>query len=247
MMNSKKSSRYQLIRYMVLGVLVGGLVLSLNYTKASAALNFIHITVDSVPAAKKVTVAPKVTQPGAQTIKGAPASKAAKSPNVITLRKTNGQDPVYVVDGEILSKSAMEAINPNTIESVNVVKAPTGAQQEDLVGKYGEGAGNGVIFVTLKKPKAIGISIRGGSATGQATGGDPLILVDNEALPKGKSIDDIPTDKISSVEILKDGAAKALYGAAAVNGVILIKTKEGAAATGIQNIQIRVNDSTTVK
>lgn len=39
MMNSKKSSRYQVIRYMVLGLLVGGTVLSLNYTRAAEVMH----------------------------------------------------------------------------------------------------------------------------------------------------------------------------------------------------------------
>ncbi|MBC9932593.1 M56 family metallopeptidase [Chitinophaga qingshengii] len=37
MMNSKKSSTIQLVRYVALGALVGGLVLSLNYSKASVS------------------------------------------------------------------------------------------------------------------------------------------------------------------------------------------------------------------
>lgn len=48
MMNSKKSSRYQIVRYLVLGLLVGGTVLSLNYTKVPAALHLRSIT-DTIP------------------------------------------------------------------------------------------------------------------------------------------------------------------------------------------------------
>lgn len=48
MMNSKKSSRYQVARYLVLGLLVGGTVLSLNYTKATSVIPFAHAK-DTVP------------------------------------------------------------------------------------------------------------------------------------------------------------------------------------------------------
>lgn len=49
MMNSKKSSRYHVIRYMVLGLLVGGTVLSLNYTRAAEVMHMNNVK-DTLPA-----------------------------------------------------------------------------------------------------------------------------------------------------------------------------------------------------
>ena len=42
-----------------------------------------------------------------------------------------------------------------------------------------------------------------------------------------RSIDDILPEEIESISVLKDATAKILYGAAATNGVVLIKTKRG--------------------
>ena len=53
---------------------------------------------------------------------------------------------LYIVDGKKLSdKAAIDSINPNDIESVNVLKG------EKAVALYGEAAKNGVIVITTKK------------------------------------------------------------------------------------------------
>ncbi|MRG49125.1 SusC/RagA family TonB-linked outer membrane protein [Chitinophaga sp. SYP-B3965] len=54
----------------------------------------------------------------------------------------------------------------------------------------------------------------------QLSSGDPLTLI-------GSSVAGINADDISTFEILKDAAATAMYGARAMNGVIVITTKKG--------------------
>ncbi len=56
---------------------------------------------------------------------------------------------------------------------------------------------------------------------------DPLIVVDG--IPFSGNIRDINPNDISSVEILKDASASAIYGSRAASGVILISTKKGTA------------------
>ena len=50
------------------------------------------------------------------------------------------------------------------------------------------------------------------------------------------SIDDINAFDIESMEILKDAASAAIYGAAAGNGVVLITTKSGASDKGRSSV-----------
>lgn len=69
------------------------------------------------------------------------------------------------------------------------------------------------------------ISIRGISTLSAST--MPLVVVDG--LPISGSMDDINMQDISSVTILKDAAAAAIYGAQASNGVIVIETKRAKA------------------
>ena len=53
--------------------------------------------------------------------------------------------------------------------------------------------------------------------------GAPLVLVDG--FPRG--ITNMTIEEIESIQLLKDGAATALYGASGANGVLLINTKRG--------------------
>jgi len=55
-------------------------------------------------------------------------------------------------------------------------------------------------------------------------GNSPLIIVDG--LPYD-DINDVASDDVASIEVLKDASATAIYGARAANGVILITTKRG--------------------
>jgi len=56
----------------------------------------------------------------------------------------------------------------------------------------------------------------------------PLVVVDG--IPFNGNINDLSQDDVSSVEILKDASATAIYGSRGANGVILITTKRGRTA-----------------
>lgn len=66
------------------------------------------------------------------------------------------------------------------------------------------------------------IRVRGGNSITQSN--EPLLIVDGTQV---SSIDDIPADNIESIDVLKDAASTAIYGARGANGVILITTKSG--------------------
>jgi TonB-linked SusC/RagA family outer membrane protein len=69
------------------------------------------------------------------------------------------------------------------------------------------------------------IFIRGGAST--APEGDaPLFIVDG-IVGQMRNISDLNPDDIESMQILKDAASTSIYGAAAANGVIIVKTKSG--------------------
>nr|WP_297015211.1 SusC/RagA family TonB-linked outer membrane protein [Prevotella sp.] len=64
------------------------------------------------------------------------------------------------------------------------------------------------------------IRVRGGGSITQSN--DPLFIVDGVQVSR---IDDIPADNIESIDVLKDAASTAIYGARGANGVIMITTK----------------------
>jgi len=74
------------------------------------------------------------------------------------------------------------------------------------------------------KPGATPTILIRGSRSISATN-EPLFVVDG--IPFNGNINDLNQDDVSSVEILKDASATAIYGSRGANGVILITTKRG--------------------
>jgi hypothetical protein len=69
-----------------------------------------------------------------------------KGLNIIT---SNGNKPLILVDDKETSEADMKKIDPNTIETMNVIKTDDDSQ----VKKYGEKAKDGVIIIKTKKTK----------------------------------------------------------------------------------------------
>ena len=77
------------------------------------------------------------------------------------------------------------------------------------------------------------IILRGGTTFDG--GGSPLILIDG--IPG--SFYALNADDIESIEVLKDAAATAIYGARSANGVILVTTKTGKAGRSSVNYRYK--------
>ncbi len=95
---------------------------------------------------------------------------------------------------------------------------PVTSAAEALQGKL-----SGVTVTTTEgSPDAdLKIRVRGGTSLTQSN--DPLYIVDGMPV---SSISDIAPSDIQSMDVLKDAAATAIYGAQGANGVIIITTKE---------------------
>ncbi|WP_067146475.1 SusC/RagA family TonB-linked outer membrane protein [Pseudotamlana agarivorans] len=124
------------------------------------------------------------------------------------------------------------------VDSEIIAKAPVADLGESIQGQI---AGVNVQSSSGRPGEAANIQIRGlGSLT--SGGAEPLYVVDGVPF---QSNPNIPTEQIEKVDILKDGAAAAVYGTRASNGVILITTKKGTKGNfsvnfstygGVQNI-----------
>ena len=69
----------------------------------------------------------------------------------------------------------------------------------------------------------------------EAQGAEPLVYLDGIRIDRAEGsnpLDAVDPDEIESIEIIKGGAAEALYGGEASGGVIQIVTKAHAAADG---------------
>lgn len=111
---------------------------------------------------------------------------------------------------------AVETVNAKTFESravTNVGLALQGQTPGLLVTRSSPRPGNeGLTFL-----------IRGATSV---NGNDPLIVVDGVPVMNSYSFQNMNSDDIESISVLKDGAA-AIYGSRASNGVILVTTKRG--------------------
>jgi TonB-linked SusC/RagA family outer membrane protein len=94
-------------------------------------------------------------------------------------------------------------------------------------------AGLQVINRTGSPGGAPTILLRGGASINSP--GSPLVVVDGIV----RALNDISPDDIASIELLKDAASTAIYGARANNGVILITTKQGKA--GVAQVSYKFN------
>jgi TonB-linked SusC/RagA family outer membrane protein len=112
----------------------------------------------------------------------------------------------------------------------NVTGAIASVKAEDLANKVdanaaaslqGKVSGVQVINNSGAPGSSPTIRVRGYSSNGSS---DPLYVVDGL---KVSSIDYLEPSSIESIEVLKDAASAAIYGAEAGNGVVLITTKSG--------------------
>jgi len=154
-----------------------------------------------------------VTYIGYQTFEG-----AAKNGMTINLKPDNKVlDEVVVVGYGVQKKSsltgAVSSVKAEDMEARTITRAEQALQ--------GKTAGVSVLSASAKPGSGPSVRIRGISSNGSC---DPLYVVDGRVTSNIGGID--PND-IKSMEVLKDGASAAIYGAAAGNGVILITTKKG--------------------
>jgi len=92
----------------------------------------------------------------------------------------------------------------------------------------GKAAGVQVLSVSGAPGEGTSIRVRGFSSNSSGAS-DPLYIVDGM---KVGNINNIDTHNIESIEVLKDAASAAIYGAEAGNGVVLITTKQGKSGDG---------------
>ena len=131
-------------------------------------------------------------------------------------------DDVVVVGYGVQKKSsvtgAISQVKKEDIENRTITNAKAALQ--------GKTAGVQVISSSSAPGSSPTIRIRGYSSN---ISSDPLYVVDGVRLGDISGLD--PND-IASMEVLKDAASAAIYGAEAGNGVVLITTKKGAVGSG---------------
>jgi TonB-linked SusC/RagA family outer membrane protein len=124
-----------------------------------------------------------------------------------------------------VSKLAAEELvntpNPNPVQALQGKLA--GVSVPIVNGQPGSGANNILIRGGTKlNTYGTGVGTSGGNAN-SVDASDPLVVIDGVF----RGLNDINPDDIETLQVMKDAASTAVYGARGANGVIVIKTKSG--------------------
>ncbi|WP_126246903.1 T9SS type A sorting domain-containing protein [Chitinophaga rhizosphaerae] len=229
MMNKSRTSRIQLYRYGVLGCIVCGVLLTLNYTKAGAVVHdaLQEVKTALVPgAAEKDSVSSsanggdtfvtvKGTIPSADsfiTIEG----KFGATDNLMT-----GEGKPVTAFGNAVTYQGEPTPDTVTPRSGQVVEQPK------LAGKVSGEQMKPTVVEGKPVPKKNVSEILMIGPSGRKA--EPLIVVDG--IPQksdgtGTPLKNMDPNNIESVSVLKDDAATSIYGPSGKDGVILITTKK---------------------
>lgn len=153
-----------------------------------------------------------------------------KNFNIILEEDTEVLDEVVVIGYGTTSKRKTTAAIA-TVNAESLAKVPTANITQSLAGQV-----PGVIVTSSGGGigKYSTISIRGGS--------QPLIVID-DVISEYRDFQNLNTEDIDQMTILKDASATAVYGARAADGILMIVTKQGKAGKMSINYSANFNYS----
>nr|WP_295922322.1 TonB-dependent receptor [uncultured Dyadobacter sp.] len=114
--------------------------------------------------------------------------------------------------------SAISKLDNKVLENVPYANAASALQ--------GSTAGVRVQSTSGQPGAAPRVILRGGTSINNPNGAVPLYVIDGVIRP---NMNDISSEEIESMQVLKDAASTAIYGARASNGVVILTTKSGKA------------------
>ena len=112
---------------------------------------------------------------------------------------------IMIVDGQIVNDYVRDALNPDDIKSIEVLK------NESATRLYGEKAKYGAIVITTKNKDKLVTN-------------DPLIVINGEI--SEKNVINLDIEEIHSISVLNNKNAIVKFGCKAENGVISVTTKD---------------------
>lgn len=138
--------------------------------------------------------------------------------NIILKEDTQTLDEVVVVGYGVKQKRSTMTTSISKMDNKVLENAAMSNAAQALQGSV---SGLRVINTSGSPGSAPSIILRGGAGIDSAS--QPLVVVDGVI----RSMSDINPSDIESIQVLKDAASTAIYGARANSGVILVQTKKG--------------------
>jgi TonB-linked SusC/RagA family outer membrane protein len=172
----------------------------------------------------------------------------------ITLKEdTKALDEVVVIGYGSVKKSDLTG-SVSSVKTMEIQKTPMTSIDQGLIGR----ASGVQVTQTSGMPGAVAsIRVRGSSSL--QGGNEPLYVIDGFPVYSGggfgstggktqiSGLSTVNPSDIESIEILKDAAATAIYGARAANGVVLITTKSGKEGNDIISFEATYGISNAAK
>ncbi|MBV8252864.1 MAG: hypothetical protein JO154_09695 [Chitinophaga sp.] len=250
MMNKRQSSTFQVVRYLVLGAMVGGIVLSLNYSKAASSARGL------LPFMKKDTTTKLITGHPAEVIivskSGEPVTLTADTISLVDTGKekliiksadkvkiisknTNGNQ-IFIANSNTQSFTAKSS-QDTTIQLSSVVftNEHGNIKQVTTEDKVVNDEKGGKVVVGMKSesltlggpqsPKdTVRLTLSAKPSKSNTDVSKCLIMINGvqATWDEAKALD---ANEIESMQVLKDASATSRYGTKGENGVILITTK----------------------
>jgi len=146
----------------------------------------------------------------------------------IEIKGKNAPNVLFIVDGETVEKTELEKFDKNQIESVRVLKGVEAVEQ------FGAIACDGVVMIYTKTQDSEVSDNQQADASpdnNNALGSDQKAVLDEDALyiinEKMSSYEEfynLKPEDIKSISILKEDAAKEVYGKSGKSGAVLVNT-----------------------
>lgn len=138
-------------------------------------------------------------------------TKNTSEANRIFTGSKGGDKPLYILDGVIIDEKEMGKINPNDIQELSVLK------DKSATAIYGEKGKNGVIVITMKKPKF---------QSGIVDINKAYILKDGKEI-SSKEFRSLNHRMVDTIITIVDTLAVPKYGDKAKFGAIIVQSKTG--------------------
>lgn len=137
---------------------------------------------------------------------------------------------IHLTDAVVVGYGSQKKSNVTT--SISTVKADALSPEKNIASDFGKALTGRVagVFVSSKDgaPGSTPNILIRGSQSISANNANPLIVVDGLILEGNTvSINNLNPQDIESIEVLKDAASAAIYGARGSTGVIIVTTKKG--------------------
>ena len=154
--------------------------------------------------------------------------------DVILLPETNRLEEIVVIGYGTTKKSDLTGSVTN-VKMADITDSPSVSVDNALQGRIA-----GAEFMSTDGAPGATTSIRIRGTRSITASNEPLFVVDG-VMDAINDLNDINSDDIQSISVLKDASATAIYGSRGANGVIIITTKQGSGQEDKVNVTFKAD------